>query len=463
MSYTKGDLVTYKGEEYVVMEQNESGKTYKLAKPDTPDVATSGWVRPTSLTPRTESKASQETGKEKGQTRPRRTEKPTPRKLDLATPKQKKKDGDEEEEEGEEEEEEQDEEGEEGEGGEEEGEEEEEEEEEENEEKPQPKEGEKKIGKVHSKTIGYSEVATVRLGPKGPIPTNILSEWIWGAQFWTSPSKKAIKGLTKEQLKELKKEQLSVRLVHLGQDNDSLRDKRLADTFVIDRGGSPVQVGPKGKEVDFAFPLSNLTAVDVHNGTCKLEFLRDSGKRVRGGPLVVLTFHEKGVLTTAQWRFIEALSSRLEQKDMGGQKTEGDADKSGGVRLGLHNEVEWLPQRYTRYGRWVQRVLLLLVALAAAVAPAKKMYESYVWVTTSSLDAVAVGLQAGVFALCFDVAHWLWSGVMLMKKLLGGVNQLIKRGNAVVTEEEDGEISPLSPLSLLSPASPLEASDKKKR
>ena len=293
---------------------------------------------------------------------------------------------------------------------------------------PTPQPAFQKIGKMPKGPIGFSEVASVRLGPKGPVPT-FAGQSLWGAQLWTSPSR-ATGGKSSN-----KKEQLSVYLARHDRSNWPH-----ADTLVVCKGDAPLQVQGTVGEVDFAFSLAQLTAVDVHNGTCKLEFLRDGrGRPVRGGPLVVLTFHERGVLTVGQWKFIEALSARLEKY---GQRTEGDTDKSG-VRLGLQGEVEWLPQRYTPRGRWVQRMLLLAFALVAAVSPATKMYK---WVMSSPLDAFADALQAGALALCFDVAHWVYSGVVILRKLLGGVNQLMARGKAVITEEE-GDASPLSPLS----------------
>ena len=63
----------------------------------------------------------------------------------------------------------------------------------------------------------------------------------------------------------------------------------------------------------------------------------------------------------------------------------------------------------TSDARWLQRVALLLFALAAAVAPARQLHS---WVMSSSLDVFAE-----VLALNFDVVHWLWSGFKLIETL----------------------------------------------
>ena len=276
----------------------------------------------------------------------------------------------------------------------------------------EPKLGPKKISEVNSTSIGYAEVASIRLGPKGPLPTG-LGKWLWGGQEWRSP--KSAK----------KQEQLSVRLIK----SDRRDNGSYADTFVVDVGGVPMQVaGSGGGLVDFAFPLSQLSSFDVHNGRCKLEFLHRCGERnVRGGPLVVLDFHEKGVLTAGQWNFVAALSKRLEKL---GQKTADDG-KDKGVHLGLPGEVEWLPPRYTSHGRWWLRVLLVLFALFAFVPAFLKLLK---W-STQPLDAFAEAMQGGVLAVPFQLAHWLFSGAMILNKLAGGVNKLVVSGKAVVIEE----------------------------
>ena len=148
---------------------------------------------------------------------------------------------------------------------------------------------------------------------------------------------------------------------------------------------------------------------------------------MRGGPLVVLGFHEKGVLTQGQWKFVEELSKRLEKL---GQKTAGDGDDTG-VRLGLPGEVEWLPSRYTSHSRWWLRVLLVLFALFAFVPALLKLLK---W-STAPLDAFAEAMQGGMLAVPCQLAHWLFSGAMILKSLAGGVHKLVGSGKAVFLEE----------------------------
>lgn len=361
-----GTHVVYKGDECIVIERSQTGSSYKLAKPNAPKTPCTGFVKESSLT----ASETQVDAKSKHAARVAADDQtPTKQALDFqaAAPAS-----------------------------------------------AEPKDGRKKIGKAHpTSSIGYAEVASVRLGPKGPLPSS-LGRWLWGAQEERSP--KPAK----------KQEQLSVRLFR----SDERANGSDADTFVVDVGGVPMQVvGSGGGLVDFAFPLSQLSSVDVHNGTCKLEFLHRRGERsVRGGPLVVLSFHEKGVMTAGQWNFVAALSARLEKL---GQKTAGDGGDGTGVHLGLPGEVEFLPSRYTSHSRWWLRVLLVLFALFAFVPALLKLLK---W-STAPLDAFAEAMQGGMLAVPCQLAHWLFSGAMILKSLAGGVHKLVGSGKAVFLEE----------------------------
>ena len=130
-------------------------------------------------------------------------------------------------------------------------------------------------------TNGYATVACVRVGPRGLL--SCVSS-LWGAQTFRTHDEKDF---------------LTVRLKRM----ESLHGP--CDTLIVDRHrprakdgpveGWPEKVrDPRGKEVNFRFPLSRLSAVDICNGTVKLEFLRKGGgsEPLRGGPLVVLQFHK---------------------------------------------------------------------------------------------------------------------------------------------------------------------------
>lgn len=147
------------------------------------------------------------------------------------------------------------------------------------------------LGKADpKKSIGYAKIYSVRIGTKGLL--SCLSRQ-WGAQEWKTEHKA----------------DLSVRLKRMdGQGG-------VADTLIVDLNNEPLQVtGDDGAKVDFRFSLARLSALDIHNGTCKLEFLGradDKYTQPPGGPLVVLTFDKQRVLTIDQFNFLAEISRKV--------------------------------------------------------------------------------------------------------------------------------------------------------
>mmetsp|Transcript_72007 Transcript_72007/g.119890 ORF Transcript_72007/g.119890 Transcript_72007/m.119890 type:complete len:415 (-) Transcript_72007:135-1379(-) len=251
---------------------------------------------------------------------------------------------------------------------------------------------------------GYAKIHSVRFGTKGLLPFACGSR-LWGAQYWQ----------TKE------KGQLSVRLKRMDGTNG------VADTLIVDCELEPLQVkGVGGAKVDFRFSLARLSAVDIHNGTCKLEFLRKADEKYTpppGGPLVVLTFHERGVLTVEQFAFLAELTKKVESLG----QSNADCNKKG-VKLGLQSEVEWLPQRYTESSRRWLRLLLILLAAAAILPPTRKVIR---WCTSPPVAAFADAMQLGLLAFLCELANWFYVGFGLLRSLIRGGRSLVASATAV--------------------------------
>jgi len=258
-------------------------------------------------------------------------------------------------------------------------------------------------------SVGYAEIHSVRLGTKGPFPGGSR---LWGAQTWQT---KKADGQAKKT-----DQQLSVRLKRMDRGNG------VADTLIVDRNNEPLQVkGAGGADVDFRFSLARLSTLDIQNGVCKLEFLRPAEDRYAqppGGPLVVLTFHEKGVLTVEQFAFLAELTRKVEK--LGQNSAEG-------VKLGLQKEVDWLPQRYTQGARHWLRLVLTALALAATLPPTRKVLR---WCTSPPLAAFADALHEGALAFLCELANWLFVGLGLLRTLMHGLQNFLSSGTEAAAE-----------------------------
>jgi len=233
------------------------------------------------------------------------------------------------------------------------------------------------LGIATGREIGFATLHSFRRGPA----------WLGCAQTFSSGD-------------------LSVRLRHLGSASGP------CDTLIVDRGMQPLQLCETDAHGVACFDLNRLSALDVRNGEVKLEFLKpsSSGLADRHPPLVVLTFGRGGLLTHGQFGFLQQLTQRVAGQPFSSPGTR--------VQLGLPDEIEVLPQRYTQTSRrWLPRVLWLW----SATAHVQALLDVYYWLfTVPSANSAFLWGTSGLTTVLLELASLAWVAYSGFGRLWGG-------------------------------------------